>query len=283
MTKSKAKFKTKDQQPALTAVVIVKNEAKMIESCLDTLWWCDQVLVLDSGSTDKTAELAEKAGARVIGYAHDSMAELRNEALKQVKTEWLFYVDADERVTPTLAKEIMVKLETSQPAALRMARQNVHYGRIMQHGGWQHDWVTRVFNKENLDGWQGKIHESPQFKGQAVNLQSPLIHLTHRQTVANLQKTITWTPMEAELLHQAEAKPVKLMTILRKGIMEFLRRGIFQAGYKDGLEGWIEALVQGMNRSLVYIQLWEKQRSPSLKKTYQQFEEKIKQLWQQTS
>lgn len=253
----------------------------MIVNCIDTLSWCDEVLVIDSGSVDDTAKLAETAGARVISLAHRSMARLRNEALKRVKTDWLFYVDADERVTPTLAKEIMVLLETKDDvAALSMARQNIHYGKIMHHGGWNQDWVTRVFAHEQLQGWKGLIHESPHFTGQELKLKTPLIHLTHRNTADGLKKTIAWTPIEADLLAQHETKPVKLGTILRKGLMEFMRRGIFKLGFKDGLEGWIEAVVQGINRMLVYIQLWERQRQPNLEETYQQIEQKIAHMWQ---
>ncbi len=266
--------------PQLTAVVIAKNEAEMIGHCLDTLWWCSEVIVLDSGSNDETAKIAEKAGARVISFAHQSMAKLRNEALKQVKTEWVFYVDADERVTPTLAKEIMVQLETEKPTALMMRRQNIHYGQILRYGGWQNDQVIRVFALEHLQGWTGKVHESPQFDGRAVELHAPLVHLTHRNTLSGLKKTIAWTPIEAELLYEADAPPVKFLTIIRKGLMEFFRRVLLRRGYKDGQVGWIESLVQGINRMLVYIQLWENQQNPPLTTKYDHIEAQIVRMWQ---
>ena len=266
-------------RPSITAVIIAKDEAKMIINCIDTLNWCDEVLVVDCASSDDTAKLAETAGVRVVGFSHKSMAKTRNEALKMDKTDWVLYVDADERIAPTLAKEILVQLETSNAVALKFPRQNVHYGRIMLHGGWNQDYVTRAFEKSKFIQWYGDIHESPKFKGEEVELNSPLIHLTHRNTLDGLKKTISWTPIEAELLSKANTKPVNLGTLLRKGMMEFLRRGILKQGYKDGAEGWIEALVQGINRILVYIQLWEHQRSPSLDETYQQIEQKISRMW----
>lgn len=274
---------TESNRQTITAIIIAKNEAEMIVNCIDTLRWCDDILVVDSLSTDDTAMLAETAGARVVEFHHPSMAKMRNEALKRVKTDWVIYVDADERVTPTLAKEIMVQLETSDAAALQMIRQNIHYGKIFNHGGWQDDTIARAFKKELFQEWFGDIHESPRFSGNVVRLQSPLIHLTHRNTLDGLRKTISWTPIEAELLHKANTPPVKLRTILRKGVMEFVRRGILKGGSKDGMEGWIEAVVQGMNRMLVYIQLWELQRSPSLPETYNKIEQKIAAMWQQES
>ncbi|MBU0578850.1 glycosyltransferase family 2 protein [Patescibacteria group bacterium] len=272
--------KSNQNRPSITAIILAKNEAEMIVNCINTLWWCNEILVIDCASSDETAKLAETAGARVVSFSHRSMAKTRNESLKRVKTNWVFYVDADERVTPTLAKEIMVQLETSCATALKISRQNVHYGKIMHHGGWEKDYVTRVFNKEYFQNWFGDIHESPKFKGKLLELQSPLIHLTHRNTIDGLTKTISWTPIEADLLAKAGSGSVRVRTILRKGIMEFVRRGIFKFGFRDGVEGWIEAMVQGINRMLVYIQLWEKQRKPSLEDTYQQIEQKILKMWQ---
>ncbi len=265
----------------ITAIIVAKNEEAMIVNCIETLRWCDEILVIDTASTDDTALLAEKVGARVVGLGYTSMAKVRNEALKRVKTDWVIYVDADERVTPTLAKEIMVHLETSNASAMKMNRQNIHYGKAFLHGGWQEDWVTRVFKKEAFQEWFGDIHESPKYTGSVVELHTPLIHLTHRNTTDGLKKTISWTPIEAELLFKGGAPKVGLFTILRKGIMEFLRRGFFKGGRKDGIEGWIEAIVQGINRMLVYIQLWELQRSPSLSDTYQKLEEKIATDWRE--
>jgi glycosyltransferase involved in cell wall biosynthesis len=274
---------TESNRPSITAVIIAKNEAEMIVNCIDTLRWCDDILVVDTLSTDNTPALAETAGARLVEFYHPSMAKMRNEALKRVKTDWVIYVDADERVTPTLAKEIMVQLETSDAVALHIQRQNIHYGKIFRHGGWQHDTVTRVFRKDAFQEWYGDIHESPRFTGNAVQLQSPLIHLTHRNTLDGLRKTISWTPIEAELLFASNLPPVKVRTILRKGIMEFIRRGILRKGYRDGIEGWIEAIIQGINRMLVYIQVWEMQRSPSLPETYHKIEQKVAAMWQQES
>ena len=275
MTKSKV-----TNHPSITAIIIAKNEAEMIVNCINTLSWCDDILVIDSASDDSTAKLAENAGVRVVGFSHRSMAKSRNEALQKIKTDWAIYVDADERVTPILAKEIMVQLETSTAVALSMPRQNVHYGKIMLHGGWDKDPVTRVFNKNKFQEWYGDIHESPKFNGEEIRLKSPLIHLTHRNTLDGLKKTISWTSIEADLLAKVKTKPVKVTTVLRKGVMEFLRRGIFKQGYKDGIEGWIESMVQGINRMLVYIQLWERQRKPTLENSYKQIEQQISKMWQ---
>jgi glycosyltransferase involved in cell wall biosynthesis len=268
-------------QPKTTAIILTKNEEAMIEGCLRTLSWCDEVLVIDDNSTDDTAKLAEKLGARVVEFSHPSFARKRNEALKHAEGDWLFYIDADERVTPTLAKEILVNIETDHAPALTFKRINYCYGHELQHGGWGDDQVTRVFKKTALEGWEGDIHESPVYQGKAHALVSSLLHFTHRNTEDNLRKSADWTKREAELLFKAGEKPITFLTLIRKGVMEFIRRAIFKKGRKDGLVGLIEALVQGTNRIMVYIQVWELQQKPSLPDRYTQREEELQKLWQQ--
>jgi (heptosyl)LPS beta-1,4-glucosyltransferase len=270
------------EQPTITAIVLAKNEEEMLANCLDTLAWTDHIVVINNGSTDHTADIAQNHGAQVIHFEHSSFARLRNEALKHVDSDWLFYIDPDERVTPTLAKEIMVQMETSQAPAFTLRRKNIHYGVEFKHGGWDQDQVTRIFRRSQFQTWQGKIHESPAYQGQSVLLHTPLIHLTHRNTANGLKKSSQWTKMEAELLVEAGAAPVNFLTLVRKGGMEFLRRAIFKQGYKDGFPGVVEAVIQAINKILVYIQVWELQQTPSLPEQYRQHELKIVRQWRDT-
>ena len=265
----------------VTVVIIAKNEELSLEYCLKTVGWADQILVIDNGSTDKTVQIAEDAGAKVIHFAHSSFARLRNEGLSHVDTEWLFYLDADERVTPTLAKEILVHIETNDAPVMAMKRKNICYGQEFKNGGWEDDEVTRVFRKDVLQKWEGRVHESPVYEGSKFTLHSPLVHLTHINTIQGLYKTISWTPIEAELLFKSNIAPVTFLTILRKGFMEFFRRAIFKKGYRDGLPGLIEALVQAINKFLIYIQIWELQRTTSLPDAYRKHEIEIAKLWDQ--
>lgn len=266
-------------KPSITAIILARNEEAMIEACIRSLNWCREILVIDDSSTDATVQKAEKLGARVLSFSHPSFARKRNEALKHARGEWVLYIDADERVTPTLAKEILVMIETTDASAMKMPRENYLYGYRFEYGGWENDWVTRVFRKASLEGWTGEIHESPQVAGETVALHSPLLHLTHRSTEDNLRKSADWTKIEAELLYKAGEPPVRFFTLLRKGGMEFLRRAFFKKGYKDGLPGLIEALVQGINRAVVYIQVWELQQKPPLPDRYLEHDARLKQAW----
>lgn len=267
-------------KPSITAVIIAKNEEDMIGACLDTLDWCKQCIVLDDGSSDQTVQIAEKKGAQVIQFKHPSFARLRSEALKQVQTDWVLYIDADERVTPELAAEITAQIATSTATAITMRRKNYFYGVVLEHGGWERDFVTRAFQLGTLTGWIGEIHESPTFTGTVVQLTAPLLHFSHRDTASGLHKSASWTKIEARLLFDAGIPPVGVLTILRKGLMESIRRILVKKGYQDGTTGVIEGLVQGINRMLVYIQVWELQQKPSIPDRYSEAEQTIVASWQ---
>ena len=130
-----------------------------------------------------------------------------------------------------------------------------------------------------LTEWQGQIHESPAVDGQIVNLHAPILHLTHRSTRQNLLKSADWTPIEAQLLFDAGQPPITFGTLMRKGVMEFWRRAWIKKGYRDGMAGMVEAVVQALNRIMVYIQVWELQQQPSLPERYQIHEQKISNQW----
>jgi glycosyltransferase involved in cell wall biosynthesis len=271
------------KETTISALIIAKNEAAMIENCINSVNWCDEVIVIDDGSTDKTREISESLGALVISFKHNSFSRLREEALKRAKSDWVIYIDADERVTPTLAKEINVMIETSNASAFKVQRENIYFGQKFNAGGWQDDWVERVFKRADLKSWFGEVHESPNYSGSLLNLKTKLTHFTHRDTVSGLHKTAAWTPIEAKELFKSGVSEVTLLTLFRKGFMEFFRRAVINKGYKDGTAGLIESVIQGINRILVYIQVWELQQQPSIPEKYVQKETEIINLWKKES
>lgn len=264
----------------LTIIIIAKNEELMLPKCLVTLKSFPHLLVVNNNSTDETAEIANKAGARVITTADRSFSQLRDLGAKKSTTDWIFYLDADERLTPRLASEIANCIKNDKFVTATCRRQNYFYGHKFTAGGWDKDEVTRLFKRSALVGWQGEIHETPIYKGPGTFLDGTLWHLTHRNTGDNLIKTATWTKMEAGLLAKSSKTPkVTKAIILRKGFMEFYRRYFQNRGYLDGMAGFVESLVQGMNKMLIYIQVWEMQLKPSLTTRYDEIEERINQDW----
>jgi len=264
---------------SITAIIIARNEEAMLANCLKTVAWCDDIIVIDNGSHDATVEIAQEYNAQIIHFSSQSFAALREAALAYVKTNWLFYLDADERVTPDLAKELQVKIEVGVADAFCFHRKNFFFGQAFEFTGTQKDWVTRVFLKSKLLGWHGSIHESPLFEGKTERLVHPLWHFTHRTTQDGLYKSADWTHREAQLLYKAAIPTVGFSVIVRKTVAEFFKKAIRDGGYRDGTAGLIESLIQGFNRALVYIQVWELQRQPSISKRYKELEESLHSLW----
>jgi glycosyltransferase involved in cell wall biosynthesis len=260
----------------LTVVVIAFNEEENLEHLLSKLRGeVGEVVVIDNNSTDETARVARRWGATLMQTKIVNFAQVRNLALEKVKTKWVFYLDADERVTKDGWQEMGAVLEEGVAAAVAIRRRNFCYGYELKHGGWEKDVVVRVFERSNFKGWTGEIHESPQFTGEVKQLVTPLLHLTHRNTVENLAKSSRWTIKEAQLLVEAGVGKVNKYVILRKMVMEFYRRYVRDRGYKDGMAGFVESLTQAMNRAFVYMQVWELQQKPSLKKRYEKIETQV--------
>src|SRR5436190_10288427 len=160
----------------LTAIVITKNEAHNIAGCLDSLAFCDERIVVDSGSTDETVRLAEGKGARVTQHAFEGFGAQKNVALSLAQGEWVLSLDADERVSKELADEI-IKAAT-HPAAdcYEMPRLSSFCGRPMRHSGWFPDYVLRLFRRGKARFSDDLVHERVIYAGRVMRLEHPLIH-----------------------------------------------------------------------------------------------------------
>jgi len=195
----------------ISAIVITKNEEKNIKDCLFCLDWVDEIVVIDSKSSDKTREIAKRMGARVFVCNAQGFDERRNMALKKADGEWLLYVDADERVSEKLKIEILEKINNpGSYSAFEIPRLNIFFGHPMKYGGWYPDFQTRLFKKNDLSHWFGKIHASPNFNGKTGKLKNHFIHLSHCSIKESFEKSTVWTQMEANLFIKANHPPIKV-------------------------------------------------------------------------
>ncbi len=264
---------------SVSVVIITKNEESMIANAIASLPFAREIVVVDSGSTDNTMEIAEREGATIVKTKGGSFKDWRNIGLEASHGDWVLYIDADERVTPKLATEIQETIRFTSNTSFALRRNNIHFGKWMRHGGWETDSIVRLFLRNSLKRWEGDVHEHAVVDGAQGELKEPLVHLTHRNLSDGLRKSIIWTDIEARLLFEANARKVTPTILIRKTIMEFVRRLILKKGYKDGMEGWIESMQQAMNRFFVYERLWELQEKPPLDERYQRFEKEIGKLW----
>ena len=251
----------------LTVAIIVKNEEELIRRAIKSAQFAEEILVLDTGSTDKTIVRAKKAGAKVIERPTKGLAfaRWRTEVIKNAKEDWLFYLDADEEITPALEKELLTIVRQSkkkQPkiTAYAVPRENYYLGRRVRWGGAWPDYVKRLFWKKKLKKWVGKLHEEPIFEGKLAHLKNPIRHDTHRDLTSMLAKTIEWSKLEAEELWRAHHPPITWWRILRIMATEFWQRGIKQQAFRDGTVGIIELIFQIFSRFITYARLWELQQ-----------------------
>src|SRR3989344_7588705 len=180
----------------LSVIIITKNEEEMIGECLESVKeLADEIIVVDSGSTDKTNEIAKKYGARIVKSTGTGYAQFRNDGLKAAKGDWVLYVDADERVSPQLAKEV----KQVSPGVYEIPRKNTYLGKELLYGGWGGDKVIRLFYKKLLKKYINELHEQPEFIGQLQTTSGQLIHYSHRDLASMLNKTILFTEYEAKL------------------------------------------------------------------------------------
>lgn len=250
----------------LSIVIIARDEEKIIKDCLESAKWADEIVLVDTGSADKTFQIAKKYGAKIIKLPvskEKDFSKWRNEGLKAAQGEWILYIDADERVTPELKKEIQEVITKTEYEAYEIPRRNYYLGKEMHYGGAWPDYVRRLFLKKKLKGWQEKLHEHPVVDGEWGRLESPLIHQTHRDLSSMVEKTREWSKIEAELLfknYSGGHPPVTWWRILRIMLTEFWHRGIKLQGLRDGTVGWIEVIFQMFSRFITYARLWELQQ-----------------------
>lgn len=241
----------------ISAVVLSKDSENLISDCLDSIKFCDEIIVVDAGSKDRTLKIAKEKGARVVQSEPNDYAHSRNLGLKAATYDWILYVDTDERVSHSLAKNIKKTIKNSRIGVYRLRRKNFYFGKTE----WPYkEKLERLFKKENLKGWYGKIHESPKFEGKIGTLDGYLLHYTHRDLSSMVEKTLEWSKIEADLRFKANHPRMSWWRFPRVMISAFLDSYIRQKGFRVGVVGIMESLYQAFSIFITYARLWELQR-----------------------
>ena len=232
----------------------------MIGDCLLSLKFSDETIIVDSGNTDATNEIAKSFGARIVSCKGGNFAEFRNTGLKAARKAWVLYVDADERVTPLLKNEIeQITSSPDSAPVYQIPRKNIYLGKEMHFGGWGGDRVIRLFKKSALQGYKGQLHEQPIFTGGLKTTSHEIIHYSHRDLTSMLNKTLDFTAYEARLRLATGHPPVSWWRFLRVMFTEFWLRFVKLSAWRDGVEGVIDGIFQVFNSFVIYARLWEMQ------------------------
>jgi glycosyltransferase involved in cell wall biosynthesis len=240
----------------LSAVINVKNEEEMLPECLRSLSFCDEIVVIDTGSSDNTINIAHTFGAKVFSYMTQDFSEMKVFGQEKARGEWLLYIDADERVSPKLQQSVQDAIQSDVFVGYTITRQNYYFG---NHAWPKKESFLRLFRKAHLKKWHGTLHETAIVDGKIGQLQGELLHYTHRNLSSMVKKTLAWSKIEAELRYNAHHPPMTWWRFPRVMLTAFMRSYVIEKGWRMGTVGLIESLYQAFSVFITYARLWELQ------------------------
>ncbi|MCZ4059788.1 glycosyltransferase family 2 protein [Pantoea sp. LMR881] len=241
----------------LSVVMIAKNEAELLPESLASVRWADEIIVLDSGSSDNSVQIAREAGAQVYHAENwPGYGKQRQRAQSFASHEMILMIDADERVTPALRAAIEHVLNAPpSPTVYSLSRSNLFLGRFMRHSGWYPDRVMRLYPR-TLSYNDNLVHESLNTQGAPVQvLKGDLQHLTCRDLIAFQRKQLAYAEAWAQERYQ-RGKRCGLVSIFSHTLGAFIKTLLLRAGFLDGKQGWILAVVNAQYTFNKYSALW---------------------------
>ncbi len=249
-----------------TATIITYNEADNIALCIESVGFFDEILVIDSGSTDDTVELAEKAGARVIHNAWPGFGRQKQIGFDQSANDWVFSIDADERVSPSLKQSLVALF--SEPTRLakksgyKVNRCNYFMGQALRHGEGYPDWLLRLANRNQARWSEDPVHEKMQLSGESGQLIGDLDHFTEARIDSYLIKQNTYTTLQAQNLFE-QGKRISGWKLFASPLVRFFKFYFLRRGLLDGIPGFVHISIGCFNSFCKYAKLLELQKSKS--------------------
>ncbi len=236
--------------------MITKNEARNIEACLESVSFADQIVVLDSGSTDDTQQLARHMGALVMENSDwQGFGVQKNRALSLARCDWVLSIDADERVTPTLRAEILKIVGEQSHDVYSIPRLSSYCGRYMAYSGWNPDHVTRLFRRGAAVFSDDLVHEKILTSHSVGLLRSQLLHESFVNFEAVLDKANRYSTAGAQALH-ARGTSASVWKAIAHGAWAFLRTYFLKRGFLDGKMGLVLAISNAEGTYYRYLKLW---------------------------
>ncbi|MDP3998540.1 MAG: glycosyltransferase family 2 protein [bacterium] len=242
----------------ISAVILTKNEEKNIGACLATLKWCDELVVTDDESWDKTCEIAQKLGAKVFSHPlNNDFAAQRNFGLKKASGDWVIFVDADERVEDSLAGEIMVAIKKPNFSGFIVKRRDFMFRCWLEHGETGNTKLLRLGRKGSGE-WIRSVHEIWDISGNIGQLQFPLLHWPHPTVAEFLKKINLYTTLDAEEFYR-QGRKVGVGSIIFYPVGKFFLNYVIKLGFLDGMAGFLMAIIMSFHSFLTRGKLWQLQ------------------------
>lgn len=225
--------------PTISVTIICKNEEINITECIQSASFADEVIVLDSGSTDDTVSLAKAAGAKVIETDWPGYGIQKNRAIEASSGEWIFSLDADERISPALANEILSIIENSEFTVYEVPRSSLYISKFMQHSGWYPDRTRRLFKRGHAKFTNSVVHERLETSEVIAQLKHEITHFSYRNFENVLSKINSYSSLSAQKKFGESKKGSSLKRAILSGLWAFFRTYIIKAGFLDGREGFM--------------------------------------------
>lgn len=240
----------------LSAVIITRNAAAVLDACLESLSFVDEIVVVDSASSDGTPELAQKRGARVVQKEWLGFGRQKQFAVDQARNDWVLCLDADERVSPELAQSIQRAIVAPVSPVYRMARRNRFLGRWLSHGEGYPDWSPRLFNRLNARWSDDLVHEKVLYAVTPGTLEGDLLHDSSDDLSAYLDRQNRYTTLAARQAYEL-GRRANVAHLLLSPLVRFFKFYILRLGFLDGLPGLLHITIGCMNSYLKYAKLIE--------------------------
>jgi glycosyltransferase involved in cell wall biosynthesis len=235
--------------------VITKNEEANIGPCLDGLAFCDERIVVDAGSTDGTAAIAAEKGARVVAHPWQGFGAQKNFALSLAQGDWVLSIDADERVSPALAREIARAIAAAGADGYEIPRLSSFVGREMRHSGWFPDHVLRLFRRGTARFSDDIVHERVICDGPVGRLEEQLAHHSVTRLEQAISRIDRYSTAGAEML-LASGRRVSFASGIGHGLWSFFRAYVLRLGFLDGREGFLLAVANAEGSYYRYMKAW---------------------------
>lgn len=243
---------------SISAIIITKNEELNIWECLNSLKWVDEIVVVDAGSTDKTIDIAKEFTKKIFIRQWDGYGAAKNFALEKCTSDWIFWIDADERATPELQNEIQIFINSNNQdyCALSMPRRANFLGKWINHCGWYPGRIIRIFRRSKGYFTDNKVHERLEVKGKIFRLKSDLLHYTDPTLEHYLNKLNKYTSLAAEDLVESKKK-FSIIKMLVNPVWTFIRMYFIKLGFLDGVPGLILSFQSSYYVFTKYAKMWE--------------------------
>ena len=240
----------------VSAVLITRNAAATLDACLESLAFADEIVVVDSGSTDATVEIAGRRGARVVQKEWLGFGRQKQYAVEQAKHDWVLCLDADERVSPQLAASIAQALATPVSPVYRMPRRNRFLGRWLSHGEGYPDWSPRLFNRLNARWSDDLVHEKVLYAVTPGTLDGDLMHDSSDDLATYLDRQNRYTTLAARQAYEL-GRSANVLHLLFSPVVRFFKFYVLRLGFLDGVPGLLHISIGCMNSYMKYAKLLE--------------------------